>query len=202
MGITTLLREFVRVPAANVVCLACLVCTARADPPQNEDIELAVVMERIDKTLAKYSEASVYHRVNGQFLPTDFGTPRFDWTSTQGTLSNPLSKPVRNLIFHAVCRQNEIALTKLHEVNKLVLFGLFGELQGLYVEDVAERLSLDLKFVNQHRQIDDVPETSLKRIDHERRLLAALENGKDDEALQLLPTFVRLCHQTKLERTR
>ena len=189
--------SWIHILAASLVGLSCALFAARAEESMNDATELTVVIEEIDSVLAESKKTSFLYRTEGRLSSLDFGPMPLSWAFPGRIPANPLSKPVRTLIAHAVCWKNQTALKKLSEVNELLGGYLFDELQSRYLQNVADRLSLKLNFVGQPRDIDHVPTTDLKQINHKRRVVAALDDDRPEEALRLLSTFASLCKKAK-----
>ncbi len=202
MGISTgcgeAFRPWSHLLLTALAFIAWVVSTASAEQPKHDVAELDIVVEQIDKALEERVKTSVSYRLFGQLDSTDFGSSALGWSHPEHLSSSPFSVTLRSLIFHAVCRREKIALKKLFEVNKLIYGGVFfDELQTHYVQKVADRLSLKLNFVDQHREIYRAPETDLRSINRKRRVEAALSANRPQDALRLLLRFAKLCGHTR-----
>ncbi len=195
---TTLTFRDVAPAVVSLILAGCLLMAApagtpHADPTQSKAFDLTKVLREIDQVLAKTAKTSTTYRLNGQYLQTDFDHRAFDWKSPGGIRLNPLSKPLRFLIYRAVCQQNGVALKKVFEVSNVIYGGLFNDFQRDYLQKLADDLALKLTFINPRQSAAHVSNSDLKWINQRRRLRAALDDDKLDQALRLLPALAMLC---------
>ncbi len=181
---------------ATVLVMAAVVSSANASGrtvTKSGLLELQGAIERTTALIAERRRTSLTFRLRGRLGGYDFGDPPISWSMPRRLPSNPASRDLRALVFHSVCRENGRALHVLFSVNKAVAGGFFLADEAEYLHWIGRRHGFDLDFRGVFRRDKGPPPDDMRSINLRRRVAAALEGGRHDEALRLVVRFARLC---------
>jgi len=186
-----LLAGVLGLTVAAAAMFASVHSTAKA---QSRDRSAKLLIERVAQLIAEKSASSSFFQVQKKLHPTDFGQPLMDWRRPGALNPNSSSILFRDLVLHAVCVKNSVALAALNAANSTIYGGLFDEREAEYLDWLASTMQLNATFRNifrdrRHGSLDD----DLSAINARRTLQRAISEGREARAKRLIASFAALC---------
>ncbi|MEM7777412.1 MAG: hypothetical protein AAF732_17575 [Pseudomonadota bacterium] len=180
--------------------LAIGVAPVHAQLKKFDVIDLATVLQKTDEYIAGRRRPRTLREQLNNIDATRGWSREVEWDPGDDLFPHPFSFVLRSLVFHAVCRENRSAMAKLIALELPQYTSFFSDLQGMYLNDLARRLSLDAKFPGQtYRGSLSNDPGALRRLNDWQDMRTALKESKHRDALRVVLSFWMLCRRGTLK---
>ena len=162
--------------------------------PQEVKRRVDQAIQDLNKVLAPLAKQSLRDGGDGRNFPLHLPSSPDDWRSTAKVAQTRFLKGIKTLISSGVCFGNHAALTKLFEIERLVYGFGFIQMETLFLQRRAAALRLGLPFHDRYRAKRRYSASMSESPQREMRINAAFDEGRIQDAIKLVPEFLKLCH--------